>query len=236
MIVELTARQRLQLACLLGAGIAPFYFNGVYNAWLAAHHREWFWRFEVAAWIALPAVILSIAGGRRLVSCRDLGLTADVRGRRRPLEFLALLAVIVPVFIWMEISIDRWAFASLPQGWPHPSFAYAQVVPPAGPETGWLRLLALLHLSVTAGVVEEIYYRAAFDRLFPRNRPGAAAYVIASSLVFAGAHWEGGLPAVVVALSMGIFGAIVFRSTGNLWPLLIGHVAVDWYWFASGSG
>jgi len=182
----------------------------------------------------MPTVLLYVGLRSRLFTPTDLGLTTQVCGARRPWLLLAL-SVVVPFAFWkLDISVVAWALATLPNGWPVPSFRYTDVIPPPGPGTGFYRLLALVHLCITAGVVEELYYRAAMDRLFPRGWRAGAAYVLVSSLVFAGAHEEGGLRSVTEAFAVGILAATVFRLTGNVWPLIVGHIITDWYWFTGG--
>jgi hypothetical protein len=228
------ARRRIELAALLAVGIAPFYLNGFYNWRLARADRFAFWSVEVFTWIVMPAVLLFAGWRRGLYDPPELGLSSRVRGSPRP-WLLGVLLIAVPfVFLRLDVSVAVWAHRTLPFGWPLPPFRYTDVIPPPGPDTGGYRLLALAHLCVTAGVVEELYYRAAMDRLFPRGWVAGACYVAVSSLIFAGVHWEGGLPSLAESYAVGVFAAIVFRLTGNVWPLIVGHIITDWYWFTGG--
>ena len=230
------ARRRIELAALLAIGIAPFYLNGFYNWRLAATDRSSFWLVEVVTWIVMPSVLLFAGRRRGLFTSAELGITARVRGVPRP-WLLALMLIAVPfAYVRLSVSATAWAHRALPSGWPIPAFGYRDVIPPPGPDSGWYHLLALAHLCVTAGVVEELYYRGAMDRLFPRGWTGGACYVAVSSFVFAGAHWEGGLPIVAMNFAVGVFAAALFRLTGNLWPLIVGHVVADWYWFSGRAG
>jgi hypothetical protein len=47
-------------------------------------------------------------------------------------------------------------------------------------------------------------------------------------------QWEGGLPSLAESFAVGVFAAIVFRLTGNVWPLIVGHIIPDGYWFTGG--
>lgn len=227
-------RRWTELAPLLAAGVFPFYLNGLYNGPFAAANRSSFWVVEVATWVVMPAVLLFVGHRRGYFTLAELGLTAKVRGSRHP-WILWVLAAAVPFVMWrLDVSVAAWASAALPPGWALPPFRYADVVPPPGPDTGGYRLLALAYLCVGAGVVEELYYRAMMNRLFSRGWASGVGYVLMSSAVFAGAHWEGGLPNLVEAFAVGVFAATTFRLTGNLWPLILGHAVTDWYWFAGG--
>jgi hypothetical protein len=225
-------RRQLETAALLTLGIAPFFFNGLYNPPLAAHDRGWFWIVDIATWIVLPALLLLMGRHRGLFSAADLGLRASVRQRESPWALFLLVPAVAFVMVQLDVAAAHWAANALTEGWPHPRFNYGDVIPPPGPQTGSLQLLAITHLCVTAGVVEELYYRAVFHRLFaPTGWMSAIGYVLASSVVFAGVHWEGGLPRVVEAFVVGVFAALFFRLMRNVWPLIIGHVVTDWYWF-----
>lgn len=224
--------RRGALAALLAVGIAPFYLNGFYNTPLLAAGAGWFWGVEVFTWIVMPAVLLGVGWRRGLYTWDELGVSMRVRGKRRPWVWVGLMAGVPVAFWWVDVDTVLWAHAHLPRGWATPAFRYVDVIPPPGPQTGWWRLLVLAHLCLTAGVVEELYYRAAMSRLFPRGWAGGAAYVVASSVIFAGSHFEGGLPNVAEAFVVGCFAAAVYRGTGNVWPLIVGHVVVDGYWFS----
>ena len=223
--------RRVQLASLLILGIAPFYFNGLYNPPLAARYRGWFWIVEVCTWIVAPSVVLLCGLRRKLFSLADLGLSGRVRGKKRPWALLALMVAVPWIFFQIDVSVAQWAYETWPRGWQGRPFDYTDVLPPPGPQTGWWRLLAVTYFCVTAGVVEEFYCRGALARLFGTGWFASVSYVIISSSLFAGGHWEGGVPRLAEALAVGLFAAIVFRSTQNLWPLILGHIVTDWYWF-----
>lgn len=229
----MATKPRTELAALLAMGVAPFYLNGIYNPLLARSHLAAFWTVEVLTWIVMPAVLLFLGRRRGLFTWKALGLSTSVRGTRRPWLFVLLILVVSALFRWVDYSAAEWS-QGLPQIWTPAAFHYADVVPPPGPQTGWFRLLALCHLCITAGVVEELYYRAMMDRLFPRGWVGASAYGLVSSMVFAGAHWEGGLRNVAEAFVVGLFAAALFRLTRNVWPLILGHIMADWYWLSGG--
>ena len=162
----------------------------------------------------LPTLLLLLGRRRGLYDADDLGLTARVRGvdrRGSGWGLLFLVPVVSLLFWWLNVWTMRWVAAALPAGCSEPSFRYADVLPPPGPQTGWWRILALVHLSVTAGVIEELYYRAAMDRLFPRGWLGGLAYVVMSSAAFAGAHWEMPLPPVAAAFAVAVFAPACFE-------------------------
>jgi membrane protease YdiL (CAAX protease family) len=70
------------------------------------------------------------------------------------------------------------------------------------------------------------------SRLFPTKRWwGALLFVFVSSLLFASAHWEGGIWAISESTMWGLAAAVLYLASGNLWPLIFAHVVVDWTYF-----
>ncbi|WP_410959520.1 hypothetical protein, partial [Salmonella sp. SAL4432] len=67
------------------------------------------------------------------------------------------------VFLRVDVYASTWSYRTLPFGWAVPPFRYTDVIPPRGPTKGWYNLLALAYLSVSAGNVEELYYRGAMN-------------------------------------------------------------------------
>jgi membrane protease YdiL (CAAX protease family) len=225
----MTPCQRSELGGLLAIGILPYLLNGFYNPILAATPAR-FWAVEVTTWIVMPTAILLIARQRALIASQNLGPNADVLNAPRPMV-LALLVILFSVGLYY---LDR---ASVRLGliwWPNNPgaipFQYGQMLPRPGPRTGWLRLLALLHYCITAGVVEEIYYRGMMRRLFSPGWKGAAGFLIVSSVIFTAVHFEGGLVRMFEALTWGAVAGLLYLGTGNLWPLILAHVIVDCLW------
>ena len=95
--------------------------------------------------------------------------------------------------------------------------------------SGDFKLATILFFAVTAGVVEEFYYRGLCRELFCQDTRNQTLYVLVSASLFAVAHWEGGTNSIAVSFLMGIFLAGSYLRIRNLWPLVAGHIAVDLY-------
>ena len=222
-------RRRSQIAALLCLGMLPLYLNGVYNPHLAGTPRL-FWLAEVGAWAVLPALIVVIGTRRGLFNLADLGFRTRVFGRESP--GLLLLAVVVVGFLALPIdhALVDWATRTVPPVPSRTAFRYEQMIPPPGPGTGGYRLLALANLCLSAGFVEELYYRAMFLLAIGRGWRLAPVYLVLSAAVFAGSHWEFGATKVVYTFAWGMVMGAMYLVTGNLWPVIVGHVVVDLYW------
>jgi membrane protease YdiL (CAAX protease family) len=217
--------KRFWLAVLLFVGILPYELNGWYNPRLPP---GWFWCIEIFTWVVMPACIGSIAFRAKLLTPHEIGLHSRIRGKRSP-ELLLLAIVIATVALY---QIDQWAASRADALFPenHYYFRYRDVIPPPGPASGWLRLLVVLYLSLSAGFVEEIYYRGMMANLF-RGIVGSIAFILISSIVFTSVHWEGSGQQMFEAAMWGLAASVFYLLTSNLWPLIAAHVIVDFLWF-----
>ncbi len=220
------ARRRGKIAYLLLLGILPLELNGFYNAQLS-QYPDWYWCVEILTWIVLPIFILFMAARWRLFHASEIGLHAEVAGHRSTGLLIAAL-LIVPAFFVIVDHVGYFAAQGFfPKNIGKIAFGYRDLVP----SSGFLRALVLLHLCLTAGIVEEIYFRGMGRLLFPETSMGSAMYVIVSSLVFSSIHWEGGVWNLSATLVLGVTSSVLFVLLRNLWPLIVGHILCDFLWF-----
>lgn len=221
--MEAAARRNFYLA-LFAIGIFPFMVNGYVNS-LTFRIPLLYWSFEIVSWVVVPILVFVTAVRRGGLRFSDIGLNSAVFGRRN----YGLLVLICIAFGPLELYIYRNAYDFLRTVFPGtPFFSYESVVP----ESGFLRMIVAIYLSLTAGIVEELYFRGLFFKVstfFPRP---PVVYLSASPLLFALIHWEGGASNVIAAYVLGLFGAAAFLAMRNLWPLIVGHVYTDYVWFS----
>ena len=218
-------RKRILIACLIFIGILPYELNGFYNPLLQNSPGQ-FWVAEILTWILLPIVIYAIGIRHGLFSNRELGFNCTVARKQNLLLFLASL-VVVPVLLRITyVASDFISQLLFPINYGAIGFSYKNIVP----ANGVLRVLALLHFSLTAGIVEETIYRGMLKQLFDDNERGNALFVIISSLVFASVHWEGGARGLFLAFSFGIVASVFYALLKNIWPLILGHALSDLLW------
>lgn len=165
-----------------------------------------------------------------LTSANMMGLLAMFFGA-------ALLAVILAV-----APLGRLAWQALgfrPAGWrplilgPLAALALSMAVSQLGIEPQGMKQalefgsdptrlgVSLLVIALLAPVVEELVFRGLLYGWL-ENRWGRGVAFVASSLAFAGAHWEPAHVILVVPLGL-LFGWLRLR-TGSLWPSLVAHV------------
>jgi membrane protease YdiL (CAAX protease family) len=224
-----TRRARFELASLLVVGILPFELNGWYNPRLASQPAL-FWTIELFTWLVMPAAIYTIARRRGLFTPREIGLSANLRGRPAPVLLLLLTVALTIGLYHLDRAAVRWGLALWPTNPGHLAFSYNQMLPRPGPTTGWLRILAWIYLGGSGGLVEEVYYRGMMRRLFADGWIGAIAFVAISAPVFVSPHWEFGVVVMFEALIFALAAGVVYAVTRNLWPLIVAHTVIDCLW------
>lgn len=217
------AAQRNFYLLLFAIGILPFFVNGVVNPFIF-QRPALYWSFEITTWVLLPVLVFSLAtriGGLRLA---ELGLHARIRERRNAGLLLLLCVLAGPIFLFIYSNSLEFFRRFVPG---EALFSYASVVP----EQGLYRAIVALYLGVSAGVVEELYYRGFFFRISQLFHRPLAVYLVTSPVLFALTHWEGTPAGVPAAFVVGLFACLLFVTIRNLWPLMIGHVFTDYFWY-----
>jgi membrane protease YdiL (CAAX protease family) len=95
---------------------------------------------------------------------------------------------------------------------------------------GLFRFPVVLYLAITAGIVEEIFFRGlpllyVIER-FPAKIP-TRTYVVTTALLFGSIHWENGGHEVVATFIYGVLAAAYYVKLRDLWPLIGAHALID---------
>ncbi len=214
------------MSILLLIGLAPAEFNWLYLSRLS-DRPVLFWLVDFGRFVVLPATIFCWAIYRGLFRPADLGLHRRVFGKSNDVLFVAVM-VAVPILLCGLDGLNLRI--AVPFSSNETVFSYAKMLPPPGPSTGFLRFLAVSYMAICAGVVEEFYYRGIVRIICGRGRTGSALFVIVSSALFALPHWYGGIAKIVYAELFALEAAVIYLAIGNLWPLILAHIIIDWTW------
>ncbi len=231
--VRQSVPHRAATFALFAVILIPFCANDIYNP-LLAPHPALFWICDAASSLLLPSLLVAIGFHFHLFTLSDIGLSTKIRSRHAPLILLAL--IILAVLIAVPIDTRLWNLANtlIPQP-DHPTtFRYTQMLPPPGPTTGFLRLLAVFYLAASAALCEEIFFRGLLRHALGAGPLRTAAFILLSSTLFATIHWSGGPTILLYAFAWGILFTIPLLTTQNLWPAIALHFITDWHSFASG--
>lgn len=203
--------------------------DGLYKIELA-RNPFWFWMHDVALWVIVAP--LAMWGVLRLthISSRELGFISSIRGTRSwPHAFaLASAAMIsLPIAYWIaNVTPVERLFAFIPTV----EAIDGQVMPM--PPLKWG---VVGYMAITAGIIEEFFYRALPYALLVAPRPTALRkwmYVLATSLVFGLVHWEQNAHFVGVAFVFGMVAATWYLRVANVYPLMVGHTATSALWLS----
>jgi membrane protease YdiL (CAAX protease family) len=107
---------------------------------------------------------------------------------------------------------------------------YKSVIP-----DGLFHFPVVLYFGVTAGVVEEIFFRALpllYVKERFRNRVPLTGYVLTTSVLFGVAHWENGAHEVVATIIYGLLAGALYLKLRDLWPLVGAHALIDIWEFS----
>jgi uncharacterized protein len=161
---------------------------------------------EFAVWVMAAFLIVLVRFGERL-PLRSIGLgTAPLR---QSVRFGCILTGLCGVTAWIVILFTGYGHG--------PGSAEFNKVPI------WLETLAV----VRAGIVEELFFRGyAIERLesIGCGRVLSAAIPLA---IFAGTHWTGGIPNVIIALVVGAVLTVFYMWRRDLVANMIGHGLSD---------
>jgi len=139
---------------------------------------------------------------------------------------LCALALLLALILGVAYSGSKTIFAGLLLkvslgAW---SFQWESLLP--APGAG--RALFALYLALTAGLAEELFYRAFLFEALARS---GLRFILVSSVLFACAHWEQGPTALLASGVYGLIAAEGYRRVPLLWPFALAHAAIDFALF-----
>ena len=236
---------RTLLLCLL-----PYFALGIGDGFFLpalARFPQYFWIYDVSKFVVVPAAYLlcfhrylHIRPGDYFFSSHRIGyedwewigvtfLTAAVLSIvYLQADFILGLLVRLPIALvgwilsaWVEIPDIALTYA--------PYFTYGIALP----DDRILRALVAIFFAITAGVVEEIFFRGLLRQAIAALLgPGAVkTYIVCSALVFGLAHWEQGSAGLINATAFGFCAAWLYLKLGDLRPLILAHAIMDLYIF-----
>lgn len=215
-----TPARRIELTALLLIGILPFEVNGLYDIHLV-NNPLYYWIAEIISWMFLPLAVYFWGIHRSIFSNKEIGFHLSAGSR---IAHRIVLLVILPPLLYLAYKYFRlFAICVFPTNYGFVSFSYRQVVLASGAR----RILALLYLAVTAGLVEEFFYRGLMYRILCWDKGRFMRYVLCSSLIFSSVHWELGIRGLLYSFLLGLVYASIYYKTKNLWPLVVGHMLTD---------
>lgn len=219
-----TGDDRPLAAALLFAVVAwPYYFNDFYMIALSGTaDLGLLWVLDVVFYFLIPSLTLYVLYRR--------GRLAHVReSLKQPpkLWFVVCMALAIAIVthIVFTLHITPWL------NW---NGCCRMCSPYAFPRGGW-GLMTAVYAAVSAGILEEVIFRAhlmtLLDRVFtPRMKAGLErkiAVALVSCALFALIHWCEGSGKLAATFLLGLLPTVIYMRSGNLWFPVLWHTMHD---------
>jgi len=221
------SNKKLYLAGLFLLGIMHQELNGFYNP-ILIKKPLCFWTVDILGLAILPAVIYFWGRRQNLFSNRELGFHFDVWGKAKFDRFILAMIVMPLLFSVGFTAFLNLGFDLLGGRFEGPVFSYNWTLHGRGA----LRTTQAVYYALTAGLVEEFYYRGLFRLLFKNTALHLVLYVLLSAAIFSSVHWEGGAAKLFATFVLGLLAAGAYLYLKNLWPLVFGHFLADLFFFS----
>ena len=219
-------RAAVSRANAIFAATAPFIVlsivDGIYREFFR-HSPIWFWSFDLFKFLVLPVASLLWLARASLVGPAQYGLTANPKYYSL-VRYAGLVACVVAALYLISFEVVG-SFAWKLFGQPEPDFFYKDMAP-----SGAFRLPVVLYLAITAGLFEEIFFRALpllYLQELGLKSNSLMKYVIGTSVLFGAIHWENGASEVMATFAYGLLASVLYLRLRDLWPLVVAHVSID---------
>jgi hypothetical protein len=175
------------------------------------------WSTEIII-LGIPIIVLWYAIKVQGLSLTELGLTFRMRGERRILIAIMVIAT-YPVVVVVVSMVSKTIIRSfLPEDLGALSFRES-----IGPSSLQWQIAIAIGFAVYAGLIEEIFFRGLL-RLVINTKP---LFILLSSVLFSVYHWSAGIPIMLNAFVMGLVFSTIVVHTGSLLPAVVSHTLLD---------
>jgi membrane protease YdiL (CAAX protease family) len=199
----------------------PFYavavLDGLYVRVLWTGSNSLYWIHDILKWVLLPCLLLVRHRCHPLVL--QLRVFPETQGRSVGTSLLASL-----ILMWLAWGLAPLVLASSSTSG-HPAFDHTKAL--AGIESPSLRTCAVFYSLITAGVIEETWYRGILLHILARRGTLRQKHAIVGSLLFSAAHWELGPEAMVSSAVVGLLLSQPYIMSGGLLMPMLCHMSLD---------
>lgn len=183
--------------------------------------------FDLLKFVVIPAGVLIWLARRFSITPSGYGL----RGLARNESWLHFVGLTVFLAVLLNLAYDvaqHFAWVIIRPA--NISALYKSVIP-----DGLFHFPVVLYFGVTAGIVEEIFFRALpllhVKGRF-RNKVALTGYAVTTLVLFGAAHWENGAHDVVATFIYGLLASALYLKLRDLWPLVGVHALIDIWKFS----
>ncbi len=194
---------------------------------LYAHSVVLYWGLDALKHVVLPATALAILARGYDVRARDYGIRGIAEHETWG-QFIGLT-------IFLTLILDLIYYVMFYIAWlalrPDAAGAFYKEIN----LTGLAHIPSTFYLAVTAGFVEEVFFRGLpllyLERKFGKALP-RKSYILGTAFVFGLIHFRNGPHEVAATFAFGLLAAILYLRLRDLWPLIGAHILIDAIAFA----
>ncbi|TGM06018.1 CPBP family intramembrane glutamic endopeptidase [Leptospira jelokensis] len=198
------------------------FLNGFFNPQLSKN-TTLFVTVEIIFWVILPLfTLIHLTYNLKIFSFSDLGFNSKLF-KSNSYFFVIIFSLIFAFFVQLIYFTTYSLLSSIFTTNYFKNFEIQSTIPKDF-ETG---VAVSLYYALTAGFVEEIYYRAFIAKIFEINFTLNINYILISSTLFSLNHWEGGIINLIDTFLYGLLFSIFYNKFKNIWPLIIAHSITD---------
>ncbi len=223
-------KAKTQIILLFVIGILPFELNGIYNRFILDSPFI-FWSLEMIFMALLPLAIFIYCIKSKIVTTAEIGFRFKIYEKYdNKINSIILLSLILFTTFLLYYGYGyfyKLAIHIFPIDYLNEYYAFYDMIP----EDGFLKFIAITYFALTAGFVEEFYYRGLFFNVFSEGKYKYLLYILISSLIFSSVHWESGVRNLFATFLFGVITCSIYVKTKNLWPLVVGHFCLDFILF-----
>lgn len=192
---------------------------------------RYYGKIMIGLW--LPALFIVLLAGMTDMRWKDIGIAipglhVEPMGPvvTYALLVLVLLYCLAMAYYWIGAQFNEKIKSALVQTKEERTgkIGYADILPVTGRERRWWTWV-----SITAGIAEELIYRAFLIFAFSHLFPGLSIWLVmlASALLFGLAHTYQGIAGVIRTTAIGYAFAMLYVATGSVLLLIIIHYLID---------
>lgn len=212
--------------CAIFPFVAVGLLNGFYIEYLYSLRPGFFWAADILQFVLIPGVSVWLLYKYAHIGPWHYGF---VPGGRRWWITTACWSLLLVILCWplLDYLVNRFQ-ELFPAS--RPTFTFHSVMP----EEPTARFLVAIYFALTAGIVEEAFYRGLLLAYWQRSAPlrlVIPGYILSSSLLFGGIHWEYGFHYVLATFCFGLVWSFLYGYLRNIWPFVIAHAATDFFSF-----
>ena len=195
--------------------------NGFFILELHKYSPALFWLYDIFQFVLLPLILLVALSKYFKLKPSNYGIiipkTTD--------NYTSFILVIVYCTLLLQL-FSFVSYEATKAFYPAISYKnYHSVIP-----SGIFEIPAILYMSASAAIVEEIIYRG-LPLIILKNiineRKLELIYIFSTASIFALVHWENNLADIVSSFVYGVIAATLYLQYKNLIPIIFAHFTID---------